>query len=503
MIIDRNIKEQFSTFFDVEELRNNLIITHLTPMLKLVNNLDTILTYYPDENAESLAKIFIREMQKNNHTKLYEEHLSAYLEEVCFWLAIRELYQELKPLKYSRLDCFQEARKVASDPMKIYKTYNFKDSSPKTWGKIQIKSRVKQTILLGRDFGKYGTWSALKYLSEKILREALQAKSGIKAKKEIESHVLVVNYYKEIYPSSQSKKNKGKLPEPNQAQWEEIQKYYNFRCSEYNKKLSAHGCDRLEPITNFQVIKEKFLTCYSAAKNYICIVEDTIENIDIVADEFIPVNHQEEEIETEQKQQITSICFDEFAKLPPESQKLMQLHYGLGISQTEMQKIFNFKQPKISRKIKQSEQKLLKALVKWSQENLGITLDEGIIKEKNQPFKHWLKNNFQQQFEGALEENLWEQQKEKILMLRLYYGERLKLDTVAERLNVSSQTIIKEIEIVKQNLQTFLREWVKEKMDISLSNSRNKGIVSFVEEWLNNAPYAMWNVSSQRLEVRS
>ncbi|NEQ40415.1 MAG: sigma-70 family RNA polymerase sigma factor [Okeania sp. SIO3I5] len=472
-------------------------------MLKLVNNLDTILTHYPDQNAESLAKTFIKEMQKNNQGKLYEKHLSAYLEEVCFGLAIQELYEELKLLKYTRSDCFQEARKVALEPMKIYKTYNFKDSSPKTWGKIQIKSKVKQTILLSRDFGRYGTWSALKYLSEKKLREALQAKSGIKAKKEIESYVLVVNSYKEIYPSSQSKKIKGRLPEPNQAQWEEIQKYYNFLCSEYNKKPSTEGCARLEAIINFQVIKEKYLACYSAAKNYIYMVEDTVENIDIVADEFIPVNHQEEEIETEKQQQIASICLDEFAKLPLESQKLMQLHYGLGISQTEMQEIFNFKQPKISRKIKQSEQKLLKALVKWSQENLGITVNEGIIKEKNQPFKDWLKDNFQQQFEGVLEENLWEQQKSKIPMLRLYYGEQLKLETVAERLNVSSQRITQEIEIVKQNLEIFLREWVKEKMDISLSNSRNKRIVSFVEEWLNNAPYEMWNVSSQRLKVRS
>ncbi len=503
MSINRDIKEKFSTFFDLEEQPSNLRINNLLKAPKLANHFYHIFQSCPDGTAEYFAKNFVKELQKNNHTKLYEEHLSAYLEEPCFWLA-EELYKQLRQLRqlnYSRLDCFQEARKVASQPITIYKTYNFKDSNPMTWGKRQIKSKVKQTVYVGRDFCKYGTWCGLKYLSEKILREALQAKSGITEKKEIESHVLVVNAYKEIYRSSQLKKFEGRLPEPNQAQWEEIQKYYNFRCSEYNKKLSADESDRLEVITNFQVIKEKFITCYSVARNYICMVEETVENIDIISNEImadnqhevIAVNHPEKEIETEEKQQIVSICLYEFAKLPPESQKLIQLFYGLGISQTEMKEIFGLQQFQISRKIKRSEKKLLEALVTWSKANLEITPNEGIIKEQNQALKEWLRDYFKQQFEGALQENLLEQYKEKVLMLRLYYGEGLKLETVAEKLNVSSQRITQEIEIVKQNLEIFLQEWVREKMDISLSNSPNKRIVSFVEECLKDAPYGMWN----------
>ncbi|MDJ0520385.1 MAG: hypothetical protein QNJ74_30410 [Trichodesmium sp. MO_231.B1] len=231
------------------------------------------------------------------------------------------------------------------------------------------------------------------------------------------------------------------------------------------------------------------------------MVEETVENIDIISNEVmadnqhevIAVNHPEKEIETEEKQQIVSICLYEFAKLPPESQKLIQLFYGFGISQTEMKEIFGLQQFQISRKIKRSEKKLLEALVTWSKANLEITPNEGIIKEQNQALKEWLRDYFKQQFEGALQENLLEQYKEKVLMLRLYYGEGLKLETVAEKLNVSSQRITQEIEIVKQNLEIFLQEWVREKMDISLSNSPNKRIVSFVEEWLKDAPYGMWN----------
>ncbi|NES70417.1 MAG: hypothetical protein F6K24_36985 [Okeania sp. SIO2D1] len=170
----------------------------------------------------------------------------------------------------------------------------------------------------------------------------------------------------------------------------------------------------------------------------------------------------------------------------------MQLSYGLKISQMEMEEIFGLDQSQISRKIKGCEKKLLMALVKWCQANFEIPPNEGIIKEHSQPLKDLLKEYFQQQFHGALQENLLDKQKEKIMMLRLYYGERLKLETVAEKLKVSQQTVAGEIEIVQHNLQIFLQQWVKEKMEICLPMSTNKRIANFVEEWLKIAPYAMW-----------
>lgn len=497
MNINREITEKFSTFFNVEERPGTLKIKNLQTMLKLANNFHTIFQSCPDGKAEYFAQSFVKKLQTNNHTKLDEEHLSAYLEEACFKLAIKELYQQLRPLNYKPLDCFQEARIVASQPINIYKTYNFIESNPMTWGTLQIKRKVKQIAYLGKEFCKYHTWSAPKYLSEKILREALQNKLAIKTKKETESYVLAVKSYKEIYRSSLPKKIEGKLPEPSQAQWEEIKKYYNLRCAEYNKKPSEDESDRLEIITNFQVIKEKIQTCVKVARNYIC----SVENIQVVYPEIIAgkeheviaVNHQEKEIETEQKQQIVSICLDEFDKLPPESQKLMQLFYGLEISQTDMKEIFNLQQYQISRKIKRSEKQILTGLVNWSKVNLEIIPNEGIIKEKNQPLKDWLRYYFKKQFQEALQENLLEQQKEKIPMLRLYYGEGSKLDDVAKKLNTSSHIITDKIKKVKENLERFLREWVRKKMDIDLPNSANKRIVSFVEEWLKDAPYAMWN----------
>ncbi len=497
MSINRNIKQKFSTFLNVEEKSRGLKINHLQTIFQLARNINKILESNPDGTAEYFAKSFVKELQKNNQTNLYAEHLSAYLEEPCFWLARRELSQQLEPLKYSELDCFQEARKVAAQPISIYEKYNFTDSSPSTWAKLQIKNKVKQTAYLGRELCKYATWSLPKYLSEKILKESLKIKFGIKAKKEIVSYVFAVKSYKAIYHSNEPEKNKGKLPEPNQAQWSEIKKYYNLRCSEYNKKNAADESDRLELITDFQVIKAKICTCEKIVKDYICNVEDVDINSPKTNDgnetEIIVFNPEEKEIEIEESQQIISICLLEFSKLPPECQKLIQLCYGLEISQTEMTEIFGLKQYQISRKIKRSEQNILKGLVKWSQANLGISPNQGIIKEQNQPFKEWLRDYFKQHFYQILQENLLEQHQEKILMLRLYYGEGLEIEIVAEKLNVSPEKIAGEIAIVKQNLETFLQEWVKEKMDISLSNSVSKRIVSFVEEWLNIAPYAIWN----------
>ncbi|NES69410.1 MAG: hypothetical protein F6K24_31385, partial [Okeania sp. SIO2D1] len=194
-----------------------------------------------------------------------------------------------------------------------------------------------------------------------------------------------------------------------------------------------------------------------------------------------------------EKQQIISVCLSEFYQQPQECQKLMQLFYGLKISQMEMSEVFGLKQYQISRKMDKSEKNILKALAKWSKTNLETTLNEGIIKERRDFLKDWFKYYFQQQFYRVLQENLLEKQKEKIMILRLCYGERLKLDTVAEKLKVSQQEVAGEIEMVQQKLQIFLQQWVREKMDICLPISANKRIANFVEEWLKIAPYAMWH----------
>lgn len=499
MIINRNIKQKFSTFLNVEEQSRGLRIriSHLQTRFQLARNINSILESNPDGTVEYFAKTFVKELHKNNHIKLYAEHLSAYLEEPCFWLARRELSHQLEPLKYSELDCFQEARKVAAQPISIYEKYNFTDSNPSTWAKMQIKNKVKETAYSGRELCKYATWSLPKYLSENKLKEALKIKLGIKAKKEIYSYIFALRSYKAIYQTNQLKKNKGNLPEPNQAQWLEIEKYYNFQCNEYNEKLAANESERLEEIDNFQLIRKKICTCEKIVKDYMCKVEDvdinSPETIDSNETEIIVFNPEEKEIETEESQQIISICLFEFSKLSPECQKIIQLFYGLEISQTEMTEIFGLKQYKISRKIKQSEQNILKGLVKWSQVNLGISPNEGIIKEQNQPFKEWLKDYLKQDFYQILQENFLEQHQKQIMMLRLYYGEQLEMEIIAKKLNISPQEVAEKIAIVKQNIEIFLQEWVKEKMNISLPNSVNKRIVSFVEEWLKDAPYAMWS----------
>ena len=80
MNINRDIKEKFSTFFNVEERPGTLKIKNLQIRLKLANNFNTIFQSCPDGKAEYFAQSFVKKLQTNNHTKLDEEHLSAYLE---------------------------------------------------------------------------------------------------------------------------------------------------------------------------------------------------------------------------------------------------------------------------------------------------------------------------------------------------------------------------------------------------------------------------------------
>ncbi|NEO57980.1 MAG: sigma-70 family RNA polymerase sigma factor [Okeania sp. SIO3B5] len=492
MIFNRNrdIKAKFSTFFNIEEKSNKLGIINFQTVPKLAKNFDGIFQSYPEVNEEYCAKFFVKEVQTKNKNKLEKEHLSAYLEESCYWLATQELNQQLAPIKWQELDCFQEARKIAAEPSKIFAKYNFTDTSVITWAKRQIKHQVRQIAYVGKEFCKYATWSAPKYLSEKMLIEALQTKSNINTKKEIDSCTLAFKSYKAVYRSKPEKIG-GKLAEPSKKQWEDIKNYYNKLCSRYNNKLSSDNSEPLEEITDFQQIKDTIIACEKVARGYCCTLEYVEKNSTL--EKMISVNYPPQETESEEQKQIISVCLSEFSKLTPECQKLMQLYYGLNISQTEMSEIFGMHQSQICRKIKEREKKLLIALEKWCQANLEITPNEGIIEERRQFLKDWLKYYFQQQFYRVLQENLLGQKKEKIMILRLHYGERLKLDTVAEKLKVSEQKVAGEIEMVQQKLQIFLQQWIMEKMEICLPKSANKRIANFVEEWLKIAPYAMWN----------
>ena len=63
MNINRDIKEKFSTFFNVEERPGTLKIKNLQIRLKLANNFNTIFQSCPDGKAEYFAQSFVKKLQ--------------------------------------------------------------------------------------------------------------------------------------------------------------------------------------------------------------------------------------------------------------------------------------------------------------------------------------------------------------------------------------------------------------------------------------------------------
>ena len=491
------IVEKFSTFIKVDD--SNLDSRRRQHNPKLGRSVRQILESHPEITTEQdLANYLLKFVLKNQHLlRLILEkkdgncqqlepkeqellnarrHLSAYLDETCYWQALK-IYDKLQRYNYNleKKEIFLMARAVAANP-EYFDKYNPRKASLKTFAGMVIHGKVLDALRKGREKEKYSPTGLLRNISKKELKSCLN--QAISNSSEIEPYLLAWQCFNEIYKPTIQKGNK-KLELPSNEQLNDIAKLYEKR-----------GLNK-EKITS-EEIKQLLNTCVQAIIQANITTIRSLDAIDLEQNWENVSNYdiRDEGEYLELQQQMQEVLVDEFLSFPDDIQKMLELMFGLNITQKEEADYFlMIHYTNVGRRVKKYRKKLSLALSK----KLSLTLSSEKLNLIHQYIVQFLNNYCTDKFGDFLSQMIYQESSETIHLLTVFYGKYSgDILKATEYLKASESDLENELERVKQELQSELENYVAHNYSNSLleSQSVKKKIATFIEKSLYEYPYA-------------
>ncbi len=386
MLPRQDTVEIFSTFiqFDNDRFAGWATDTRLRRSMR--QSLSTITTV----NSASFWALYWHQIWQHQPTGLAREHLTAYLQEVCFWSATKTI-TGFSSSQYSVADCFQVAIARIDKVLKGFdRERGFNLNS---YASITFANLIRELLRQQKEIDICSDWSLLRKLSQKRMIEAL-ANAGLD-RETIEQYVLAWNCLKTIYVPERASSTR-QLPKPQPETWLAIANLYNQERHLQLSSQEAVTCEHLE---------KWLLICVKAVRSYLFpnvasinqpkpgyetgeIVDslvgvDQSPLVDMIAQEEIEQRSQQH---TDINQFLTAII----KQLKPEEQKLLEFYYALGLKQAEIAQELNTKQYSVSRQLSRVRKELLLALAKWSQSTMHISLTSDILDNISSLLEEWL-----------------------------------------------------------------------------------------------------------------
>ncbi|MCC5610706.1 sigma-70 family RNA polymerase sigma factor [Nostoc sp. CHAB 5834] len=383
----QGIVEIFSTFlqFDLEQFSG------WATDAKLRRSIKSCLERSSKQESDTFWAIYWYQVWHNQPSSLAVGHISAYLQEVCYWTA-RKFALNFST-QSSVADCFQMA--IAS-LTKILKTFNPQYSLHlKGYAELAFESIIKDILRLRREADICSDWALLHKLSRKRLVQSLQ-NAGFNAES-IESYVLAWECFKELYTGDNTKIRQ--LTKPDAVTWEAITNLYN---AERLSRLSSPT-----PAVNQQTIETWLLSSAKAARNFLYpkfVSADAplkqeedgnlldILPVDLQTSLLTEIIEQEEAANMRSQQtQLNQVLSQAIAAMDAKSQQLLQVYYGQKLTQIEIAAHLEIKQYTVSRRLSSIKKSLLLTLTQWSQNTLHISPKSDVIDAINTSLEEWLK----------------------------------------------------------------------------------------------------------------
>ncbi len=387
----QSVLEIFSTFLQFDADRFSGWATES----KLRRSMQNCLTRLPQPNtAENFWILYWYKIWQTQPASLAREHLSAYLQETCYWAA-QKTTAGFTNVQYGLSDYFQMAIARVD---KVLKGFNPKQGfSLKNYAGATFGSVIKDILLQRHEVDFCTHWALLRKLSQKRLVEALQ-NTGLTAKA-IASYVLAWRCFKDIYAPMQATGTR-KLPRPDRATWEAITRLYN---TERYHQLYPPG-----PECSPETLEKWMITCAKAARSYLYPPQMSINRPspgresgelvdDLIGEESLLtqiVVQEEEQARQAQQTQIGSVLVAALTELDPQAQRLLQLYYGQKLTQQQIAEQLEIKQYSVSRRLTKARGSLLITLAQWSQETLHISLSSEVLNHTSTILDEWLEHHY-------------------------------------------------------------------------------------------------------------
>ncbi|MDY6781992.1 MAG: sigma-70 family RNA polymerase sigma factor [Cyanobacteriota bacterium] len=389
MYCRRDLIEIFSTFMRLEEEGCRSWIAD--PRLR--RSMEQCIEQVSDApSSESFWALYWHQHWRSGPNRLAEAHLSAYLQETCYWAAKKTL-SFCPSSRYQLTDCFQIA--IAAVP-KVLRGFDAKRASRlKDYAYIAFRSTLRDTLRASQEADICTDWALLRKLSQKRLEEAL-SRTGLNSQSIARYH-LAWMCFKALYAPTQVTGSR-RLPKPDSALWEAVAASYN---RDRFRFLNSPGQEQSP-----QNLELWLVECAKSARNYLYPSSKSLnspksesdgrERIEEIAIEFNPalieqlIEQERDEERQQQHQQLNGFLEAAIRALKPQNQELIELYYRSQLTQQQIAARLDLKQYQVSRQLARGRESLLKALVQWSQETRNIPLTSQMLQETSEVLEEWL-----------------------------------------------------------------------------------------------------------------
>ena len=350
------------------------------------------------EGTETFWSLYWHRQWRKQPGGLASRHLSAYLQEACYWAA-QKATRVLQQPQYRVSDCFQLA---SIELERVLAGYDPKrGTSLKSYAMIAYPSLIRDTLRQRQEADICTGWTLLRRLGKKRLLESL-SHTGLTAI-EIGQYRLAWECYKALYGCGPPATRK--LRKPNREKWRDIAQLYN---RERQRQLSEAG-----PALTAETLEQRLSQCVRWVRAYTYPPltslnrpsgnEASSEWQDELSDPLQPslmaamIKQEEAQIRAAQQAQLNQVIADAIGELVTEQRELLRLYYQAELTQQQIAQQLGLKQYSVSRRLARTREALLRALVEWSQTSLHICPSPDLVSSMSNALEEWLTVHYRNQ----------------------------------------------------------------------------------------------------------
>ncbi|WP_413167606.1 hypothetical protein ACL6C3_13110 [Capilliphycus salinus ALCB114379] len=433
------------------------------------------------ENHHTCSPVLTRDQTLEISTLIATRHLSAYLQEACFWAAQKSFYKyKFLRHKYPLEEYLQIASSFANLPGKLLKNFDLERSESKmiAYAKTAIFRFVRNKIYRQNresKIEKFGNYGLLKNLSFKELNLALSSQ-GFEPL-EIDLYGLAWQSFNKFYQSHKRVENQN-LPDD---QYREDLKQITEDCNQRLNQQTSIDLSRI--VVNEDKIQEMLTICIKAARNYRTKQFCPLEECNKISDPTLtPLDIA---VQEEERQQVQLLVSKLFTAIPEAGQIMLILWQGLNLTQSEIATVMKSKYPElqkqyqVARHLAKHKKNILKNFIgEWNQDNPNHSINsEQDLERIQDALDDCFQHHCQELLNSILEQTTRKLQREDNLLVG-----NLKPSMI----NLDNRQIFVKISRKKQVLTKVLTS--KLELDFSLPREAtlpvfNK-ILNFVDQWL-------------------
>ncbi|MBE9180204.1 sigma-70 family RNA polymerase sigma factor [Oculatella sp. LEGE 06141] len=407
MFLREELLEVFSTFLQFDDVCQKWITDP-----KLRRNMQAAIRSNVQERSQDFwALYWYKQWEAENAENLVaKEHLNAYVQETCFWVARKT--EVIFDSQYTVSDYFQIAISRFDKILhgfKETKGYKFKN-----YALVAFRNTIRDFLIHENEVSVLHDWALLRRSSKKRLITALkQHKQGC-CDADIARYVLAWSCFMKIYSPDVRTKI---ITTPNKEQWKAIADLYSYRC-----KTELFSIVTIDPL----VLEDWMRLCAEAIRSgfspkFISIYElapvdrsktEFVEVLDQLTstDQALPLDlisvEEEEEERQQQRMFLNSVLLETLNCLDRDSRSLLALYYQEGLLQQQISSLLNMNQSTVSRRLERIRRSFLIALIQRGEDHLHISNDSTVLERVGAAIEEWLHIHFAPSTDHPYYENI-------------------------------------------------------------------------------------------------